>query len=138
MATQKQRCAIHKDVLFFYIVPLPPTNFTILEEYHDDSNMETTALLGWSAPQGSGPEFVVHNYSVSISPPPQSQSAVIITSSPQLNVTLLQNQEYTVNITSINCAGESMSVLRSEIEFGKVTGFERYTLYLVLITFCAV
>ena len=98
-------------------VPLPPTNFSIIEVYHDDR--ETTVSLAWNPPQGSGPEVIVQNYSIVLSPAPQYQSAVIIVSSPPWNVTLLHNQEYIINITSLNCAGESTPPVVLNVEFGK-------------------
>ena len=101
----------------FNTVPLPPTDFSIVEEYHD--NMETTVLLGWNPPQGSGPEFIVQNYSVEISPAPPYHPGVVILSSPPWNVTLLQNIEYTINITAMNCAGKSITIFLP-VELGKI------------------
>ena len=103
---------------FFCAVPLPPTNFSIVEEYPDVN--ETTVLLAWEAPQGSGTEFMVDTYSITISPEPPYQSVVML-ESPPWNVTLLHNQEYTANISSVNCVGESVIEVLSIDEFGKIS-----------------
>ena len=91
---------------FFLPVPLPPTDFHITREYH--GNDETTVTLDWDPPEGTGPETFVDNYTISISPtPPHHQSTRIMVSSPLWNITLENNIMYFVNLTAINCAGES-------------------------------
>ena len=99
-------------------VPLPPTNFSISEEFHD--NMMTTVTLDWAPPQGSGPEAIVDNYTISISPAPPSQPALSPVFSPPWNVTLSHNEVYSINLTAVNCAGESRAVTLPSIEFSKL------------------
>ena len=82
-------------------MPLLPTGFSIAEMYHDD--METTITLNWDTPQ----DFVVDNYTLSISPAPQYQPENNLVSLPPWNVTVSHNQVYTVNITAMNCLGSS-------------------------------
>ena len=91
----------------------------MIEEYHDTN--KTTVLLGWTPPQGSGPEVIVDNYSIALSPAPSYQSAVNTVSSPPWNVTLLHNQEYAANITAHNCAGESTAVFLLIPQYGKIS-----------------
>ncbi len=76
----------------------------IIAEYED--NTETIITLDWDPPQGIGPEAIVDNYTISISPTPPDQPAIDQDSRPW-NVTLGHTQLYTINATAINCAGES-------------------------------
>ena len=69
--------------------------------------MATTITLDWDPPQGSGPEAIVDNYTVSISPDPPFQPTINHVILPPWNVTLTHNVEYTVYITAFNCFGES-------------------------------
>ena len=112
------RC-IYSMIYEFGTVPFPPTNFIIGEEYHDTN--ETIVSLVWTPPQGSGPEFIVDNYSISISPVPPYQPVLNTVFSPPWNVTLLHNQEYTANITAHNCAGESTAVFLLIPEYSKIS-----------------
>ena len=73
-------------------------------------------------PQGSGPQTVVDNYIVTISPPPLLPSEVnALPNSPlALNVTLEYNTTYNATITAENCAGESETfVYPNTIEYGE-------------------
>lgn len=92
--------------LFFpFPVPLSPASFIISREYHED--METTITLEWDPPQGNGPESIVDNYTVSISPDPPYDPAINPTLLPPWNVTLTHNVEYIINVTALNCLGKS-------------------------------
>lgn len=93
--------------------PLFPAEFGITNEYHDD--METTVTLDWDPPQGSGPESIIDNYTISILPLPPYQPNIVLVDSPPWNVTLTHNEDYTVNLTAVNCAGESETVTISSI-----------------------
>ena len=86
-------------------------------DYHDD--METTITLVWDPPQGNGPEAIVDNYTISISPAPPNQPANILVSSSPWNVTLAHNNVYNINLTAINCIGESKPVTLPDIEYSK-------------------
>ena len=90
-------------------VPLPPIDFRTTAEYHD--SMETTVTLDWNPPQGSGPEAIIDNYTIYISPTPPYQPATVSLLSRPWNVTLAHNVNYTLNLTARNCAGESDSVV---------------------------
>ena len=98
-------------------VPRTPTRFSTIEIYHDF--METTVTLNWELPQGSGPEIIVDNYTISISPDPPYQLSVISVSSPPWNITLDHNEEYTINVTAMNCAGVSEPAILSNIGFSE-------------------
>ena len=99
------------------IVPSIPTAFNIIMVYH--GNMETTVTLDWDPPQGSGPEAIVDNYTISISPTLPYKSANILVFLQELNITLAHNFLYSINLTAVNCAGESKSVTLSNIGYGK-------------------
>ena len=100
-----------------FSVPLPPCCFNISDEYHD--TVMTTVTLDWNPPVGSGPEFLIDNYTISISPDPPFQPAISSPLLPPWNVTLDHNRVYTINITSLNCAGESVPVTLHNIGFSK-------------------
>ena len=99
-------------------VPITPSEFRVVSKYHDD--METTVTLDWIPPQGSGPEAVVDNYTISILPTPPYQPATVYLVLPPWNVTLDHNEEYTLNLTAINCVGESATITLTNIKFGKL------------------
>ena len=71
--------------------------------------MNTTLTLVWEEPQGSNSELVVDYYRLAIVPRPLSHpdNASITVSVLHINVTLVHNTPYTINITAVNCAGES-------------------------------
>ena len=76
--------------------------------------------LEWDPPEGSGPEVVVDYYRISITPRPLSHSiSTVLDYSLNWNVTLRYNTRYTANITAINCAGESGTLVLPGIEYGK-------------------
>lgn len=80
----------------------------------------TTLTLGWEyPPQGLGSEFIVDNYTISISSGLQFTLDTYIVSAPPLNVTLGLNVIYSINITAENCAGESDAYILPDIEYGK-------------------
>lgn len=81
--------------------------------------METTVTLYWSPPQGTGPEAVVDNYTISISPAPLYQPARMVVT-PGSNVTLEHNVDYSINFTAINCAGESDPLVLPNFQIGTV------------------
>ena len=62
--------------------------------------------LTWDLPP---PTVIVENYSVSISPAPLSHPTgyFSLTSPPLINITLMDNVLYTVNLTAMNCVEES-------------------------------
>ena len=83
--------------------------------------METTITLDWDPPQGRGPEAVIDNYTISILPAPPYQPAKVTLPTRQLNVTLAHNIMYAINLTAINCVGESDPSLLTDIQFSKCT-----------------
>ena len=109
---------IHDETyILLNAVPLPPTGFTVSQEYH--SNLETTVTLSWDQPGGSGPEAIVDNYTLSISPQPLYQPEINYVHTSPWNVTLAHNVEYNINITAINCAGRSETVRLPTAEIGE-------------------
>ena len=81
--------------------------------------MNTTLTLDWNAPLGSGPQAVVDNYTLSISPTPLSHPGTIVVQNPPFNVTLAHNIAYILNITAVNCAGESETLTFPDIEYSE-------------------
>ena len=72
-----------------------------------------TITFNWNPQGGFGPETVVDNYRLDVSPAPLSDPAsFIVYSSPQ-NVTIEYNRVYTANVTAINCVGESKPLILS-------------------------
>ena len=101
------------------IVPRIPSGFNITEEDYTVTNLKVT--FEWDEPQGSGPEAIVDNYTIIISPSPLFPYEVnVLPNSPlAFYVTLNYNTEYTATITAQNCAGDSETLLYpSRIEYG--------------------
>ena len=94
-----------------------PSGFNFTREYHEINS--TTLTFEWDPPLGSGPEAVVDNYTISISPAPLSHPSTNVVPSSPWNVTLAHNIPYTINITSVNCAGESDRFTFPDIEYSK-------------------
>ena len=81
--------------------------------------METTVTLDWDPPQGTGPESVVDNYTVSISPAPPYELESTTVQLPPWNVTLDHNIQYSISLTTTNCIGESNASAIITIRFSK-------------------
>ena len=106
-------------LLLFILVPLTPSGFNITGEVYTVADV--TVLFEWSEPQGSGPEAVVDNYIIVITPPPLSPAQVsVVPNYPQaLNVTLAYNTSYSATITAENCAGRGVTFAYPQvIEYG--------------------
>ena len=101
-------------------VPSSPIDFGIIMKNH--GNMETEVTLDWDSPQGTGPEAIVDNYTISISPTPLFQQEVLIQ---MFNVTLAHNVLYTINLTAMNCAGVSEPAILSNIGFSELSSLSR-------------
>ena len=61
--------------------------------------------LTWSASSGAD------NYTIMVTPPLPSGQSLLSTTTTSLQLTVLYNQEYTVNLTSHNCAGINSTTL---------------------------
>ena len=79
-----------------------------------------TVTFEWDPPAGSGPEAIVDNYIISILPMPASHPISNVVYFTTLNVTLDYNTTYNASIAAFNCAGESRSVVLSDIEYGMI------------------
>ena len=66
-----------------------------------------------------GPELVVDNYRITISPAPLSHAIINLIESSPWNVTLDYNVIYTANITAINCVGETGAFSLPNIEYSE-------------------
>ena len=103
-----------------FSVPLIPSGFYIAEENFTETNLTVTFV--WDEPQGNGPEAIVDNYIIVISPRPLSLPSGInvLPNSPQaFDVTLNYNTPYMATITAENCAGMSETTVSLAIEYGK-------------------
>ena len=60
-----------QGTLFFFPVPLPPTDLVVVSEDHGET--ETNVTFYWNQP-GYGPESVVEEYIVIVTPPPPSDT----------------------------------------------------------------
>ncbi len=90
-----------------HTVPLTPSGFNITGVDYAITNV--TVTFEWDGAQGSGPEAIVDNYIVNITPRPLFPSSVNMLPNSQLalEVTLNHNTIYMASITAENCAGRS-------------------------------
>ena len=99
---------VNSNVFFSFLVPLQPSNLSIMSMSH--GLMNTTFTFVWDQPpQGGGPESIVDNYTISITPsPPSDPNTTTLPFPPSpFIVTLSHNQMYTLSLTAVNCAGQS-------------------------------
>jgi hypothetical protein len=87
-----------------FLEPVVPSGFNITEEIFTMSNI--TVTFKWNAPQGIGPEVVVDHYIISIISAQQFADSDV-SEFLVWNATLSYNTVYMVNITAVNCVGES-------------------------------
>ncbi len=95
-----------------------PTGLMIGESFDELDN--TTAMFKWDRPHGSGPEAVVDNYTITITPAPLSHPTSNVVFSLLWNVTLKYNVEYAATLMATNCAGDGGIITLSGIEFSKI------------------
>ena len=102
---------------FILTEPRTPTGLLISED--DFTNLNNTITLVWDPPQGIGPQLVVDYYWVSITPISLSHPVVNSVTTSPWSVTIGYNMVYTVNITAVNCAGQSGTLSLENIEYSK-------------------
>lgn len=73
-------------------------------------------------PGGSGPQFSISDYKISITPEPLSQDISNLIHSSPWNVSLEYNVQYLISIISLNCIGGSDS-LNISMVFGESIDF---------------
>ncbi len=98
-------------------MPLKPTGFRITNIFN--STLNITVKIQWGSPLGSGPEAIVDNYTITITPAPVSHPISNVVLASPWNVTLNYDVVYTATITAVNCAGESEASFFSNFEFSK-------------------
>ncbi len=101
-------------IIVISVVPLKPTGFRITNIFN--SMLNITVTLQWDSPPGRGPEAIVDNYTITITPSHPISNVVL--ASPW-NVTLNYDVVYIATITAVNCAGESEASIFSNFEFSK-------------------
>lgn len=91
---------------FLSIVPLTPNRFAITRAFY--ANNDFSVVLEWDVPTGDGPQYIVDEYNLVISPGSVSHRSnrVFI---PFTILILNYNVEYTATVAAINCAGVSSS-----------------------------
>ena len=83
--------------------------------------MMTALTFEWDAPQGSGPETIVDNYTIIIHPQPVISPSINVVSLRLWNTTLAHNEIYSINITAVNCAGSGGTFVFPNIEYSKLS-----------------
>ncbi len=84
--------------------------------FHGKSEFQIT--LEWKPPlQDRSSAAITDNYTVVISPPPLSPVRNVVFS-PAWNATLAYNIPYAVNVTAVNCIGESEPISLN-LQFGE-------------------
>ena len=81
--------------------------------------MNTTLTFEWDLPQGSGPEAIVDYYVISISSTPSNLTSSAVVELYQWNFTVDHNEIYSINITAVNCAGESGTYIFPDFEYSE-------------------
>ena len=76
-------------------------------------------MFEWDVPPGSGPEAIVDNYTITITPAPVSHPISNVVLASPWNVTLNYNVIYTATITAVNCAGDSEILILSSTEYSE-------------------
>ena len=103
---------------FLIVVPYIPTGFTTTAQYH--RHRETTVTIEWNPPpRNSSPAAVVDSYIISFLPAPISHSTKNVLLALLFNVSLAHNTFYDINVTAVNCAGESQALVSSGLRISK-------------------
>ena len=86
----------------------PPTApsgvMTTVDESHFTPSTASITLT-WSASSGSD------NYTIIVTPPLPSGQSLLSTTTTSLQLTVLYNKEYSINITAHNCAGSNSTIV---------------------------
>lgn len=104
-------------MIFTCIEPLPPTSLNITTRIERTS--DTNVFFEWEPPTGSGPEYVIESYDISVMSEFGYDYINDTVSSPTWNTTLEYNEKYSVAVVSINCAGESEPIELEDILFSE-------------------
>lgn len=106
----KDNGKLHMVCLFFYayfLEPVTPREFMITGAFPDNNAMITT--LAWIQPLGPTVDY----YRISVIPVPPSHPGSTIVLSPPWTVALELGTSYVINLTAINCVGESGPVTKN-------------------------
>ena len=105
--------------MYIHLEPMVPTGFKYTRVHR--GFIDTTVTFEWDLPQDTGPGFAVDHYIISFLPRQLSHnttSMIRITYPPYpWNITLDHNTTYTINVTAVNCVGESDPFIIDDIEF---------------------
>lgn len=98
--------------------PKVPTGFNYTRVYRKATVLMLT--FEWDPPQDFGLDLTVDSYVITILPHPKYYHTTQLLYPPNpWNVTLYYNTKYTMNITAVNCVGESDPFVIGDINFGK-------------------
>ena len=104
--------------MYFHLSePLPPTNFMIVTTTEHQASL--TAFFGWNPPRGTGPEYFIEYYEITITSEFSSHRNSTDVNSTMWDITLNYNEIYAFSIISMNCAGQSGPVPLDNIRFGE-------------------
>ncbi len=101
-----------------FIEPHSPVSFNISDTVEAMENIRV--FFEWEPPLGIGPGYFIQGYNVSIVTESSYISYNFTYAITNLNVTLNYNVEYTASVVAINCAGESLPLILSDILFGEL------------------
>ena len=88
---------LHKDP------PAAPNRVMNITDYFNASTASIT--LTWSASSGAD------NYTIMVTPLLPSGQSLVSTTTTSLQLTVLYNEEYSINITAQNCAGSNSTIV---------------------------
>ena len=105
---------LFKPFLYYYIVPLIPTGFKIINESFLYDVVDAITFV-WDVPTGGGPESVVDQYFLAIRDTLTSLYKLNrLVTTPWVNMNLFPDREYEATLTARNCVGESSRLIRFE------------------------
>ena len=99
-------------------MPLSPTDLMISDEHESKQNI--TVTISWNKPNGAGGEYFVEYFKILVFEPDGFLHHTDKLSSEFEVVTLDYNVNYTVNVSSVNCEGESYPLSLHNIFFGQL------------------
>ena len=94
--------------MVFIVLEYPPAALSGVMTSADENQFTPSTAsitLTWSASSGAD------NYTIMVTPPLPSGQSLLSTTNPSLQLTVLYNEEYSINITALNCAGSNSTII---------------------------